>query len=124
MNFWSYSFIYIFRAYQKWGEKYSAHIYALCILTVLLCVNLMSVFFIMMPDEYMRSRNFKQLAITVFAALLALNAIYFLGNRRYLKMAAEYEEMNNKSKLRMKIAFWSYFVVTILVLVIALNRGR
>lgn len=120
MNFWSYSFSYIFKSYQILGEKYSAHIYALCVMTVLLACNILSIFFITLSDNYLKSKTFKELVITVFGALLVLNALYFLKGRRYLKMVAEYHEMNSKSKVTMKNAFWIYFGVTIIVLTLTL----
>lgn len=120
MIFWDYWFSYIFKGYQNKGEKYSAHIYALCVLTVLLSCNFLSVFFIILPDSYLKSKAFKELVIIVFVALISLNGFYFLKKGRYLKMAAQYHELDSGNKRKGKIFFWIYFISTIILLIIAL----
>lgn len=117
MNFWDYFFSYVFKGYQNKGEKYSAHIYALCILTMLLSCNLLSAFFIILPGSYLKSRAFKELVILIFVALIILNWFYFLKNRRYLKMAAQYYELDKGNKRRGKLFFWLYFICTIILLI-------
>lgn len=120
MNFWSYSFSYIFKGYQNYGEKHSAHIYALCIMTVLLSCNFLSIFFIVLSDNYLKSEAFKELTIALFASLFAMNAFYFLRAKNYLRMATEYREMSSNSKATKKIAFWVYFSATIILLAVTL----
>lgn len=120
MNFWSYSFTYIFKSYQNWGEKYSAHIYALCAMTVLLSCNVLSAFFFTLSDNYLRSRTFKELVIIMFVILFTLNGLYFLKSRRYLKMAAQYQQLSNENKQKGKVFFWIYFISTIILLIFSL----
>lgn len=117
MNFWSYSFSYIFKGYQNWGEKYSAHIYALCAMTLFLSCNALSILFFTISRDYLRTKAFKELAIIMFVILLTLNAFYFLKNKRYLKMAAQYQKLGTESKRKGKLRFWGYFVITIVLLV-------
>ena len=120
MFFWDYSFSYIFKGYQNKGEKNSAHIYALCVLTLLLSCNILSVFFIVLPDGYLKTRTFKELVTFSFVAVISLNGLYFLKKGRYLKMAARYYELNSGNKRKGTIFFWIYFINTIIVLIVAL----
>jgi len=121
MNFLDFSFSYIFRGYQNKGEKYSAHIYALCIITVLLSCNALSIFFITLPESYLKSKAFKELVIIVFVALISLNAFYFLKKGRYLKMAAQYHELNSGNKRKGKMFFWIYFISTLILLIFSFS---
>ncbi len=117
MNFFKFSFTYIFKAYQNWGERYSAHIYALCAITLLMGCNFLSIFFIMLSKNYLKSSDLKGLVLITFAILLISNAFYFLKGAKYLRIADKYNEMSSNSKSKMKVAFWSYFVITIVVLI-------
>jgi hypothetical protein len=120
MIFWNYCFSYIFKGYQNKGEKYSAHIYALCVMTVLLNCNILSVLFISLPENYLKSKTFKELVIILFVALITLNGLYFLKNERYLKMAAKYQELDSGNKRKGKMFFWIYFISTIILLIFSL----
>lgn len=121
MFFWDYSFSYIFKGYQNKGEKYSAHVYALCVLTVLLSCNFLAIFFITLPESYLKSKSFKDLVLIVFGTLITLNALYFLKDRRYLKMAAKYHELDRERKKKGKMFFWLYFISTIIVLIFSFS---
>ena len=120
MNFWNYCFSYIFKGYQNRGEKLSAHIYALSILTLLPVTNLLSIFFITSSDNYLGSKSFKELTIGIFIVMLSINSYLFLNKKNYLKLASEYNVLQSEFKLRMRSLFWIYLVVSIIVLVISL----
>ena len=118
MIFWDYWFSYIFKGYQSKGEKYSAHIYAVCVLTLLLSCNFLTVLFLLLSDRYLKSVTFKALMMGVFVALLSFNWFYFMRGDRYLKMVDRYQGMGNGNKRKGRIYFWSYFIGTIILLVL------
>lgn len=122
MNFWSYSFCYIFKGYQNAGEKYSAHVYAVCAMTLLLSCNFLSFCFFTLSDNYIGTKTFKELAVAIFFVLLSLNGLYFIKNRKYLKMTAKYRQLSNEKRRKGKLFFWIYFVITIVLLIFALWR--
>ena len=119
MTFLDYWFNYIFIGYQKWGEKYSAHFYALCILTILMACNVLSMSFFTLSDSYLKSKEFKIFILIVYAALISVNAIFFLRKKRYLKMISLYHVQDVKKKSRMKLYFWIYFIGTFLMLILS-----
>ena len=120
MIFWDYWFSYIFKGYQSKGEKYSAHIYAVCVLTLLLSCNFLTVLFLLLSDGYLKSVTFKALMMGVFVTLLSLNWFSFIRRGRYLRMVDRYQGLDRAKKGRGKIFFWSYFIVTVVLLVIAM----
>jgi len=119
MRFWDYCFSYIFKGYQDKGEKYSAHFYALCILTVLLGCNVLAISFFTFADSYLKSKDFKEFILIIYSILIAGNGFFFFKNKRYLKMISIYQTMDIKKKSRMKFYFWIYFIGTILVLILS-----
>ena len=54
----------------------------------------------------------------VFVALLSFNWFYFMRGDRYLKMVDRYQGMGNGNKRKGRIYFWSYFIGTIILLVL------
>lgn len=124
MSFFDFNFSYIFKGYLNKGEKYSAHIYALCVITLLLCCNILSVVFISISDNYLKSKAFKSHIIIAFTILISINAFYFLKNGRHLKMAAQYQELNSERKRKGKTFFWVYFISTIILLVLSMVYKR
>lgn len=119
MLFWDYWFTYIFKGYQNWGEKSSAHIYALCVMSMLLGCNVLSICSFILPEQYLNSKNFENLLILFSGLIISLNAFFFLRNKRYLRIASLYYEMSAEKKSRMKLYFWMYFAGTIFVLIVS-----
>jgi hypothetical protein len=120
MFFWSFFFCYIFVGYQNQGEKASAHIYALCILTLLLTVNVLSALFVMPSFTSLDIHDSKMIVIGIFAVLFSANGIYSLRRKAYLGMVEKYRLMGVGDKKRLRTWFWIYFSASVLVMTVVL----
>jgi hypothetical protein len=117
MTFWEFSFCYIFKGYINSGEKRSAHIYSLCILSLLLALNSLSFAFILFSDNFLHSAKFKSLILITFFVILSINSLYFLRNGKYWNLFIKYSTLHKAQSNRKKFFFWTYFSVSILFLV-------
>lgn len=120
MFFWAFFFCYIFVGYQNQGEKASAHIYALCILTLLLTINVLAILFVTPSFMALDIHDSKTVAIGIFAVFFSANGIYFLRRRAYLGMIEKYRLIGEVEKRRLRIWFWIYFSISLLAMTLVL----
>lgn len=81
MIFLDYWFSYILIGYQKWGEKSSAHFYALCVLSILMGCNLLTICSFILSKSFLDSKKFETLLILLTGITIALNALIFLETK-------------------------------------------
>ena len=121
MVFWEYWYSYVFTRYQKWGQNTSAHFFAMCVMGFLLACNTLAIFTLISPKTYLDSKSFEKLLVIITGLLLSLNGLFFLANRRYLKILSKYHATDLKKLSRIKRYFWIYLGATVLMLVVAFS---
>lgn len=122
MFFWEYWYSYVLTQYQKWGQsRTSAHFFAMCVMGFLLACNTLAILTFLLPKTYLDSKSFEKLLVMITGLLLSLNGLFFLANKRYLKILSEYQTSDVRTLSKMKRYFWIYLAVTVLILVIAFS---
>lgn len=117
MNFLKFSFTYIFLFYIGRGEKYSAHIYSLSLLTLLVSCNFLSIFFFLFSQDFLSSKDFKTIVLLIFGILLSCGYYYFIKKGKHWQLAEEYKKIEKFQKRKFKVCLLIYFLLTVVVLI-------
>lgn len=120
--FWDYWFTYVFIRYKQWGQRASAHFFAMCVMGFLSACNVLAILSSLLPETYLDSKPFEKFLIIITGLLFSLNGLMFLANKRYLRIVSEYHTTDPKKLAKMKIYFWIYLAITIIMLVVAFYR--
>lgn len=119
MKFLEFIFCFVFKRYQKWGEKDIAGVYALCVISAL---QLFNIFTILLTGLFFNLINIRVVknyyVIIAFISLLLFNYYYFFIVRGVKCMFNNYMKGNDNIKL--KIQSFIYLVLTFTTFLISL----
>lgn len=121
MLVWEYWYCYFLLRYIAWGQKDSAHFFAMCVMSFLLGCNILAILFFILPAAYLDSKSFKTVIIVMFGILVSLNSLLFLAKQRYIKLLSVYQSAGKGEIVRMKYYLWIYIVATACLLVLSFS---
>ena len=95
----------------KFNYVFYAVYYSLSILTLLIFIDLLVIdFFLVHVNELFK--NYKILDLLIFIILYASNALYFLGNKKYLEIEIRFKNETLKQKLISTVVLLTYIILT------------
>ncbi|MFI5151968.1 MAG: hypothetical protein ACHQET_01460 [Chitinophagales bacterium] len=115
-NFYNYLFYRIQRFYQKIGVGKGAGFYAWLILSLLECLNILSIFYLLILTSSINVQklgSYKLYFICLICFLL--NACYFYLRRNEKKMDSHFGAMTGGKAKRWQVLFSIYTVLTLIV---------
>ncbi len=124
MNFIEFAFIYIVRGYKRFGEKHSAHFYAMCVMALFVGLNIMSLFIIFIPNSGLSNPINKKIVLTFYCIPIFYFYYKFVLTDKYKKYESLYETKNLYKKVKWIILFWVYLLTSIFTLVFSILYHR
>lgn len=117
LHFFDFVFYKTYKKYIGWGEKDIPGIYALCLITLLPCLNISSLIFICIDVLEIKTWNYSEFLILLFFLLvMGLNYYRIFIRIGLINLLRKWDSVLEQK--RSKLSFWMviYIIVTILVL--------
>ncbi|WP_309938945.1 hypothetical protein [Aureibacter tunicatorum] len=106
------------------GELGSPEWKASFLFSMLTGINVMTVLFFCLRNNFISSGRYMNLNKMelwfIFIPWVFLPSLYFIRNKRYLKIENKFEELNNKHHLLCNVIYKSYWVITFVLLFVVL----
>lgn len=119
--FFDFIFYKVYKRYIKWGESDIPGVYALCVISLLPCLNISSLIFFGIDILKVKSWNYdRTLLLFCFLAVLAFNYYRIYKKIGLPSLLRKWEDVGKEQKGKLTKWMYFYFILSIVVLFISI----
>lgn len=121
MNVLEYIFFLVFKKYQQWGEYHIPGVYAICFISVLQTLNVITILLIGLSVNMIDIHSIRNYVFALIYFFSLFFNYYYLYKIKGINRILYNLSKEGKSKTRLRVASFSYVILTVLVFIICLT---